>query len=102
MKEFPEESKNILKQKIVGKAVKHGALDAVSSIGPLEGATLGAAVGGVPGAVIGAGVGAAIQGVKWIEPNFFDDPVKGTKDIVKKLERVLVRLLRQLHMYLKI
>ncbi|SDQ02831.1 LXG domain of WXG superfamily protein [Streptococcus equinus] len=73
------------KTKDVGKAVKHGALDAVSSIGPLEGATLGAAVGGVPGAVIGAGVGAAIQGVKWIEPNFFDDPVKGTKDIIKKV-----------------
>ena len=67
------------KTKDVGKAVKHGALDAVSSIGPLEGATLGAAVGSVipipgfsqaVGAGVGFAVGAGIQGIKMIEPDF--------------------------------
>ncbi|MGT2930051.1 hypothetical protein ACVR1G_07470 [Streptococcus dentasini] len=73
----------------VGKAVGKGALSAVSSVGPLEGATLGAAVGGVPGAVIGAGIGAAIQGIKMIEPKFFDNPVKGTKDIANKAGKAI-------------
>lgn len=45
------------KSKDIGKAVGKGALSAVSSVGPLEGATIGAAVGGVPGAVIGASAG---------------------------------------------
>ena len=69
-----------------------GALDAVASVGPLEGATIGGAIGSaVPifgttaGAVIGGVVGAAIQGIKWLEPKFFDDPVKGTKNIVNKV-----------------
>ncbi|WP_159428405.1 T7SS effector LXG polymorphic toxin [Streptococcus equinus] len=81
------------KTKDVGKAVKHGALDAVSSIGPLEGATLGAAVGSVipglgtaAGAALGASIGGVIQITKWVEPDFFDDPVKGTKNIINKIE----------------
>ncbi|EHJ52440.1 T7SS effector LXG polymorphic toxin [Streptococcus macacae] len=76
----------------VGKAVGKGALSAVSSVGPLEGATLGAAVGSaVPifgttaGAVVGAGIGVGIQVIKMIEPKFFDDPVKGTKNIIGKV-----------------
>lgn len=86
------------KTKDVGKAVKHGALDAVSSIGPLEGATLGAAVGSVipipgfsqaVGAGVGFAVGAGIQGIKMIEPDFFDDPVKGTKKIINKTGKVI-------------
>lgn len=56
-----------------------GALSAIASVGPLEGATIGGAIGGVPGAFIGAGVGAVIQGIKAWKPKFFDDPVKGTK-----------------------
>ena len=75
-----------------GKAAGRGALDAVASVGPLEGATIGGAIGSaVPifgttaGAVIGGVVGAAIQGIKWLEPKFFDDPVKGTKNIVNKV-----------------
>lgn len=71
------------KSKDIGKAVGKGALSAVSSVGPLEGATIGAAVGGVPGAVIGASAGIIIQGIKAWKPNFFDDPVKGTKEMVK-------------------
>ena len=81
------------KTKDVGKAVKHGALDAVSSIGLLEGATLGAAVGSVipglgtaAGAALGASIGGVIQITKWVEPDFFDDPVKGTKNIINKIE----------------
>lgn len=76
----------------LGKAAGRGALDAVASVGPLEGATIGAAIGSaVPifgttaGAVIGGVAGAAIQGIKWFEPKFFDDPVKGTKNIVNKV-----------------
>ncbi|AGU77492.1 hypothetical protein [Streptococcus intermedius] len=73
------------KSKNTGKAVGKGALSTVSSVGPLEGATIGAAVGGVPGAFIGAGIGAGVQVIKMFEPKFFDDPVKGTKNIIGKV-----------------
>ena len=80
------------KTKDIGKAAGKGALSAIASVGPLEGATIGAAIGSaVPilgttaGAVIGGVAGAAIQGIKWFEPKFFDDPVKGTKNIVNKV-----------------
>ena len=69
----------------LGKAVGRGALDAVASVGPLEGATIGGAIGGPVGAGVGFLAGAAIQGIKWLEPKFFDDPVKGTKNIVNKV-----------------
>ena len=78
----------------VGKAVGKGALSAVSSVGPLEGATIGAAVASViplpvASQVVGAGVGFAIglgiQGIKAWKPRFFDDPVKGTKDMVSDI-----------------
>ena len=69
----------------IGKAAKRAAVDVVSSVGPLEGATIGGAVGGPVGAGIGLAVGAVIQGVKFIEPNFFNDPVQGTKNIVNKV-----------------
>lgn len=77
------------KSKDIGKAVGKGALSAVSSVGPLEGATIGAAIGGVPGAAIGAGIGAGIQVIKMIEPKFFDNPVKGTKNIVHKAGKAI-------------
>ncbi|MBO4133922.1 hypothetical protein J5568_08875 [Streptococcus suis] len=70
--------------KDVGKAIGQGMLDAVASVGPLEGATIGAAFGGPVGAGIGLFAGAVIQGIKFAEPKFFDDPVKGTKNIVNK------------------
>ncbi|NLQ79273.1 hypothetical protein D3841_10425 [Streptococcus mutans] len=70
------------KSKNIGKAVGKGALSAVSSVGPLEGATIGAAVGGVPGAFIGVGAGLIIQGIKAWKPKFFDDPIKGTQEMV--------------------
>jgi hypothetical protein len=80
------------KTRDIGKAAGKGALSAIASVGPLEGATIGAAIGSaVPilgttaGAVIGGVVGAAIQGIKWFEPKFFDDPVQGTKNIVNKV-----------------
>ena len=73
------------KTKDIGKAAGKGALSAISSVGPLEGATIGGAIGGVPGAFIGAGIGAAIQGIKWLEPKFFDDPVQGTKNIINNV-----------------
>lgn len=70
----------------LGKAAGKGALSAIASVGPLEGATIGGAIGGGPvGAGIGFLAGAAIQGIKFIEPKFFDDPVKGTKNIAKKV-----------------
>ena len=72
------------KSKNIGKAVGKGALSTVSSVGPLEGATIGAAVGGPVGAGVGFVAGSFIQGVKLMEPKFFDDPVKGTKNIAHK------------------
>ena len=71
----------------IGKAVGKGALSAIASVGPLEGATVGSAIGGVPGACIGAGVGLIVQGIKFVEPKFFDDPVQGTKNIMNKIGR---------------
>nr|WP_238788632.1 hypothetical protein [Streptococcus mutans] len=86
------------KSKNIGKAVGKGALSTVSSVGPLEGATIGAAVGStVPiigttaGAVIGGFAGGVIQVTKWIEPDFFDDPVKGTKNIIGKVGKGMSR-----------
>ena len=73
------------KTKDIGKAAGKGALSAVSSVGPLEGATIGGAIFGPAGAGIGFFVGAGIQGIKLIEPKFFDDPVQGTKNIINKV-----------------
>ena len=68
--------------KDIGKAAGKGALSAVSSVGPLEGATIGGAIFGPAGAAFGAGVGFFIQGIKAWKPKFFDDPVKGTKEMI--------------------
>lgn len=73
------------KTKDIGKAAGKGALSAIASVGPLEGATIGGAIGGPVGALIGGSIGAVIQVTKFIEPKFFDDPVKGTKNIVNKV-----------------
>ena len=70
------------KTRDVGKAVGKGALSAIASVGPLEGATIGGAIGGLPGAAVGAVVGGVIQGIKAWKPKFFDDPVEGTKEII--------------------
>ena len=73
------------KTKDIGKAAGKGVLSAIASVGPLEGATIGGAIAGPPGALLGAGVGAVIQGLKWFEPKFFDDPVQGTKNIINNV-----------------
>ena len=73
------------KTKDIGKAAGKAALSAIASVGPLEGATIGGAIAGPPGALLGAGVGAVIQGLKWFEPKFFDDPVQGTKNIINNV-----------------
>lgn len=73
------------KTRDVGKAVGKGALSAVASVGPLEGATIGGAIAGPAGAGFGFLIGAGIQGIKLIEPKFFDDPVQGTKNIINKV-----------------
>ncbi|RSI83104.1 Ribonuclease [Streptococcus mitis] len=70
------------KTKDIGRAAGKGALSAIASVGPLEGATIGGAIGGLPGAAVGAVVGGVIQGIKAWKPKFFDDPVKGTKEII--------------------
>jgi len=79
------------KTKDIGKAAGKGALSAIASVGPLEGATIGASIASVipiPGVsqIVGAGVGAlvglGIQGIKAWKPKFFDDPVKGTEEII--------------------
>ncbi len=57
-------------------AIATSNLSAVASVEPLEGATLGAAVGGV---------GLAIQGVKAIDPKFFDHPVKSSQKIADNI-----------------
>ncbi|EQC68218.1 hypothetical protein HSISB1_1139 [Streptococcus sp. HSISB1] len=78
------------KTKDVGKAVIGGTIDTVASVGPLEGATIGAAIGGVvgtavpvpilgtiSGATVGAAagflVGGAISLTNWMKPDITDD-----------------------------
>ena len=74
------------KTKDIGKAAGKGVLSAIASVGPLEGATIGGAIGGGPvGMAVGFFVGAAIQGIKLLEPKFFDDPVQGTKNIINNV-----------------
>ncbi len=46
----------------IGKGVIAGTFSAVKSVGPLEGATIGAAIGGP----LGAGIGAAVGGLIWL------------------------------------
>lgn len=84
------------KTKDIGKAVKKGALSAVASVGPLEGATLGATIGSavpgvgtVTGAVVGGVIGGGIQLIKMADPKFFDEPVKETKKVIKTTSRVI-------------
>lgn len=64
----------------IGKGVIGGAIDTVKSVGPLEGATLGAALGTVvPGVgnVLGAGLGFGIGTINSLNqlynPHFYDD-----------------------------
>ena len=86
----------------IGKGVIGGAIDTVKSIGPLEGATLGAAigtaipvVGDVAGAVIGFGLGMLNKGVQFRWPSGYDNFKnsiydvydKSTKDIGKAVEQ---------------
>lgn len=86
----------------IGKGVIGGAIDTVKSIGPLEGATLGAAigtaipvVGNVAGAVIGFGLGMLNKGVQFRWPSGYDNFKnsiydvydKSTKDIGKAVEQ---------------
>jgi len=74
------------KSKDIGKAAGKGVLSAIGSVGPLEGATIGAAIGGGPfGMAAGFVAGGLIQGIKFIEPKFFDDPVQGTKNIINNV-----------------
>ena len=74
------------KTKDIGKAAGKGVLSAIGSVGPLEGATIGAAIGGGPfGMAAGFVAGGLIQGIKFIEPKFFDDPVQGTKNIINNV-----------------
>ncbi|MDR1567545.1 MAG: hypothetical protein LBS33_02530 [Streptococcaceae bacterium] len=64
----------------IGKGIIGGAIETVKSVGPLEGATLGASFGTViPGVgnVVGAGIGFAIGSanvlVQLWKPNLYDD-----------------------------
>lgn len=50
---------------------------------------MGATVGGVPGAIIGGGIGFAIQGVKALDPKFFDHPVKSSQKIADNIGKSL-------------
>ncbi|MCB4962654.1 hypothetical protein LGX09_08670, partial [Streptococcus mutans] len=78
------------KSKNIGKAVTGGTLDAISKVGPLEGATVGATIGGafgtavpvpvigtVSGVAIGATAGLIIGGANSIaqalNPHLYDD-----------------------------
>ncbi|MDT9522787.1 hypothetical protein NND47_04785, partial [Streptococcus mutans] len=65
------------KSKNIGKAVGKGALSTVSSVGPLEGATIGATIGSVipgfgttAGAGLGFVVGSGIQVIKAFDSDF--------------------------------
>ena len=89
------------KTKDIGKAAGKGALSAIASVGPLEGATIGGAIGGGPvGMAVGFFVGAAIQGIKWLEPKFLMIQCREQKILSIMLEKELkdlqMRFLREL------
>ena len=92
------------KMKHVGKAVAGGTIDAIKSIGPLEGMTIGAAIGGqlgtaipipvlgtVSGGVVGGIVGGIVGGVNSLvqlaNPTIYDDVKKVTYKAIDTVEK---------------
>lgn len=80
----------------IGKGIIGGGIDAVKSVGPLEGMTIGASIGSVvPG--IGTGVGAVVGGVlglvntgaQFINPNLYSDLKDGAYNLYDKSAEVI-------------
>lgn len=68
----------------IGKGVIGGTIDAIKSVGPLEGMTIGAAAGGLPGAAIGGVLGSANVIIQFINPNLYDDIKNGAYKLYDK------------------
>ncbi|PNY19770.1 hypothetical protein [Streptococcus parauberis] len=71
----------------VGKSAAGGAIDAIASVGPLDGALMGASVGGAPGAVAGFLIGATIQTVQFIDPHAKDKVKNFTYDKIDEARK---------------
>ncbi|MCK1236212.1 hypothetical protein MX003_00450 [Streptococcus uberis] len=71
----------------VGKSAAAGAIDAIASVGPLDGALMGASVGGAPGAVAGFLIGATIQTVQFIDPHAKDKVKNFTYDKIDEARK---------------
>lgn len=72
----------------VGKAAVGGTIDAIASIGPIDGALMGASVAGPWGAVGGFVLGAIIQGAQFINPDLKNDLKKGAYKAVDTVREV--------------
>ncbi len=72
----------------VGKAVIAGSLDAVKTIGPLEGLTIGATFGGPVGAVIGGGFGLLNSGVQFVFPDGYDYVKEGMFELYEGAKNI--------------
>lgn len=59
--------------KDIGKSATCGFIDGIASIGPIDGALIGASIGGPWGAAIGFGAGAISQGLQSVFPNGVDN-----------------------------
>lgn len=67
--------------KNIGKSVVGGVVDGIASVGPIDGALIGASIGGPPGAIAGLVIGGASQLGQFIFPGAVD----GIKDGCYKL-----------------
>lgn len=69
-----------------GKAVVGGAISGIASIGPIQGALMGAAVGGPIGAAVGGLIGATIWGAQMLFPNGVSDIKKGAYEAIDSVK----------------
>lgn len=66
----------------VGKATVGGTIEAIASIGPIDGALMGASVAGPLGALVGFGLGGFSQTVQFFKPDLKDDLKKKAYEAV--------------------
>ncbi|AND80011.1 hypothetical protein [Streptococcus pantholopis] len=66
----------------LGKSVTGGVIDAVASVGPIDGALMGASVAGPLGGAVGFFAGVIIQGVQFLNPNLKSDIKSGAYQLI--------------------
>lgn len=67
-----------------GKALVGGLIDGIASVGPIDGALIGAQYGGHIGAAVGFGIGLLSQTAQFFFPDGVDQIKKGAYDLIDK------------------